>query len=86
MSATPSPAELMDLAVEWAREAGDLVREIRDEAIAETETKSSVADVVTAGDKAAEKLITDAIDARRPTMQSWAKKEPTKKEQAVSVG
>lgn len=66
MSATPSPAELMDLAVEWAREAGDLVREIRDEAIAETETKSSVADVVTAGDKAAEKLITDAIDARRP--------------------
>lgn len=61
-----SPGELRDLAIGWARHAGDLVMEIRDEAIASVDNKSSVADVVTAGDKAAEKWITNAIDVARP--------------------
>lgn len=65
-SSTESANELKDLAVNWARQAGELVLDIRQEAIADVDTKSSVADVVTAGDKAAEKLITDAIDLARP--------------------
>ena len=62
----PTTDELRKLAVNWARQAGELARDMRDSAIADVDTKSSVADVVTAGDKAAEKLITDAIDIARP--------------------
>jgi myo-inositol-1(or 4)-monophosphatase len=65
-SSTASASELGDLAVAWAREAGEMVLDMREDAIADVDTKSSVADVVTAGDKAAEKLITDAIDSARP--------------------
>ncbi len=66
LSPKPSPGQLRDIAVDLAREAGGLITTMRSSAIAEVDTKSSVADVVTAGDKAAEKMITLALASARP--------------------
>ncbi len=62
----PDPAELMAIALRLAAEAGELIEAMRAEAGATSETKSSVTDVVTAADKASEKLIIDGILAQRP--------------------
>ncbi|MBV2357419.1 inositol monophosphatase [Streptomyces sp. J2-1] len=59
-------AELLGLAREAARRAGELLRDGRPADLAVARTKSSPIDVVTEMDIAAEKLITDLISARRP--------------------
>ncbi|MBQ1089785.1 inositol monophosphatase family protein [Streptomyces sp. B93] len=58
--------ELLKLAHEAARRAGELLRDGRPADLAVAATKSSPIDVVTEMDIAAEKLITDLISGRRP--------------------
>ena len=53
------------LAADMVREAGQLAAQMRGEGL-RTETKSSLTDVVTAADRAAERLITDHLTAFRP--------------------
>lgn len=71
----PTPPELRDLAVEIAREAGELVRTRRAELVddtsagglqATTTTKSSAVDPVTVVDQASEAFIVDRINRTRP--------------------
>ena len=62
----PTPAELLDLARAVATEAADLVRGQRREGIEVEQTKASPTDVVTATDRAAERLIRDRLLAARP--------------------
>jgi myo-inositol-1(or 4)-monophosphatase len=65
--APPLPAPpLLDLAVEIAREAGDMLLAKRPDRPEVVETKSSPTDVVTALDRSAERLIRDRIVAVRP--------------------
>jgi myo-inositol-1(or 4)-monophosphatase len=64
--ATPDPVLLRDLAREVAVEAAHLVRERRSAGVAVTETKSSVVDVVTEADRAAEELVRARLLERRP--------------------
>ncbi|MET8944739.1 inositol monophosphatase family protein [Streptomyces sp. NPDC004542] len=64
---TDSPhTDLLGLAREAARRAGELLRDGRPADLAVAATKSSPIDVVTEMDIAAEKLITDVISAQRP--------------------
>ncbi|MFG2607060.1 inositol monophosphatase family protein [Streptomyces sp. NPDC048514] len=58
--------DLLELAQEAARRAGELLRDGRPADLAVARTKSSPVDVVTEMDIAAEKLITDLITAHRP--------------------
>jgi myo-inositol-1(or 4)-monophosphatase len=58
--------ELLDIAVELARGAARLARSTRDEAITDVSTKSTRTDVVTAGDKATERYVVEALHERRP--------------------
>ncbi|MGW3357589.1 inositol monophosphatase family protein [Streptomyces bungoensis] len=58
--------DLLDLAREAARRAGELLRDGRPADLAVARTKSSPIDVVTEMDIAAEKLITDLISGQRP--------------------
>jgi myo-inositol-1(or 4)-monophosphatase len=58
--------ELLDIAVELARGAARLARSARDEAITDVSTKSTRTDVVTAGDKATERYVVEALHERRP--------------------
>ncbi|MFB7493750.1 inositol monophosphatase family protein [Streptomyces sp. NPDC056161] len=62
---TPYP-DLLALALEAARRAGDLLRDGRPADLAVARTKSSPIDVVTEMDIAAEKLITGLIADQRP--------------------
>ncbi len=62
----PLHAELLELAREAARRAGELLRDGRPADLAVAATKSSSVDVVTEMDLAAEKLITALIAERRP--------------------
>ncbi|MFJ8906355.1 inositol monophosphatase family protein [Streptomyces sp. NPDC102351] len=62
----PLHAELLELAREAARRAGELLRDGRPADLAVAATKSSAVDVVTEMDIAAEKLITGLIAERRP--------------------
>jgi myo-inositol-1(or 4)-monophosphatase len=66
VTAHPTPADLLDLAVATAREAAALVTRDRGSAAAAVDVKSSPTDVVTAVDTAAERLITDRLLAARP--------------------
>lgn len=52
---------LRDQAVDIAREAARLVTEIRDAAVADVSTKTTETDVVTSGDRAAERLIRERL-------------------------
>ncbi|CDJ98999.1 Inositol-1-monophosphatase [Microbacterium sp. C448] len=61
-----SDAELLSLAVEIAREAGELARTRRDQGVAIAATKSGLADIVTEADREVEQLIRDRIAAARP--------------------
>jgi myo-inositol-1(or 4)-monophosphatase len=61
----PEPAELLAIAVEVAREAGELLSS-RSGRVAVAATKSSPTDVVTEMDQRAEDLITSRILAARP--------------------
>jgi myo-inositol-1(or 4)-monophosphatase len=62
------PTTLLDLAVETAREAGELIRNRRDAVtrMAVSATKSTPTDVVTESDTAAETLIRERLLAARP--------------------
>src|SRR5690349_24457114 len=60
------PAALLDLAVDTARAAADLVTRGRATAAADVDVKSSPTDVVTAVDKASEKLIVGRLLGARP--------------------
>ncbi|MCL3992037.1 inositol monophosphatase family protein [Streptomyces lavenduligriseus] len=62
----PLHRDLLALAREAARRAGELLRDGRPSDLAVARTKSSNVDVVTEMDIAAEKLITDLISGRRP--------------------
>ncbi|ELP64471.1 inositol monophosphatase family protein [Streptomyces turgidiscabies] len=62
----PLLPELLRLAQEAARRAGELLRDGRPADLAVAATKSSPIDVVTEMDIAAEKLITDVISEERP--------------------
>ncbi|MFD3675583.1 inositol monophosphatase family protein [Streptomyces sp. NPDC058613] len=59
-------AELLDVGLEAARQAGELLRDGRPADLAVAATKSSPIDVVTEMDIAAEKLITGILAGRRP--------------------
>ncbi len=62
----PDPTTLLSLATELARSAGALTLEMRATARLVPDLKSSVSDLVTAADRAAESLIVDGILAQRP--------------------
>jgi myo-inositol-1(or 4)-monophosphatase len=63
---TPSPGELLELAVHVAEKAGRLVAEGRRGVVEVSDTKSSPTDVVTAVDIASEQLIRREIRHARP--------------------
>ncbi|MBP2330906.1 myo-inositol-1(or 4)-monophosphatase [Kibdelosporangium banguiense] len=58
---------LREVAVTVAAEAADLVAATRRTAVQDVSTKSSMTDPVTAGDRAAERLIRDQLAALRPS-------------------
>ncbi|WP_234995657.1 inositol monophosphatase family protein [Streptoalloteichus hindustanus] len=58
--------DLRAVAVRVAAEAAELVRRVRETAVTEVDTKSSETDVVTAGDRAAERLIRARLAELRP--------------------
>ncbi|TQJ31087.1 inositol monophosphatase family protein [Microbacterium sp. SLBN-146] len=62
----PAPSELETLAVEIAREAGELARRRRTEGVAIAATKSALADIVTEADREVEDLIRRRIAEARP--------------------
>ena len=64
--AAPDPAALLALAVDTAREAGDLVARGRASAGEQVGVKSTATDVVTAVDTASERLIVERLLAARP--------------------
>lgn len=59
-------SDLLGLAVEIAREAGDLARRRREEGVRIAATKSALADIVTDADREVEQLIRDRLAAARP--------------------
>ena len=61
-----SDAQLLSLAVEIAREAGELARTRREQGVAIAATKSGLADIVTEADREVERLIRDRIAQARP--------------------
>lgn len=66
VSADVDVAALAELAREAALAAGGLVREQRPDAVSVAGTKSSPTDVVTAMDRASERLLREVITSRRP--------------------
>src|SRR6476469_3902345 len=62
----PLAEELQALAIEIAREAGDLARRRRSEGVAIAATKSAVADIVTEADREVEALIRSRLAEQRP--------------------
>jgi myo-inositol-1(or 4)-monophosphatase len=58
--------DLVDVAVRVAAEAADLARLSRETAIRDVDTKSSETDVVTAGDRASERLVRERLAELRP--------------------
>ena len=60
-------ASLLEMAVELAHQAGTLLLERRAEARLHTEGKKNVNDLVTAADRASERLIVERIRAARPS-------------------
>ncbi|KRA24329.1 inositol monophosphatase [Microbacterium sp. Root61] len=61
-----SPTDLLDLAIEIAREAGELARRRRTEGVAIAATKSALADIVTEADREVEDFIRARLVAERP--------------------
>ncbi len=62
----PTPAELRDLGLSVAREAGELVIRLRRAGVEVAGTKSSPIDIVTEADRASERLVHERILAARP--------------------
>jgi len=65
--AATDSSDLLAIAVPVARRAADLVRELRARGVADVDTKSTATDLVTAADRAAERLIVDLLREARPT-------------------
>jgi myo-inositol-1(or 4)-monophosphatase len=63
---TRDAAELLDLALVTAREAGQLILRLRDEGVEVAGTKSSDIDIVTRADQAAEALVKKRLLGARP--------------------
>ena len=65
---------LSEVAVRIAREAADLARTVRDQAVTDgVDTKSTETDVVTMGDRAVERLVRERLAACRVTLKlRWA--------------
>lgn len=63
--AQPDPTEDAALAARLVREAGELAQRMRAEGL-EADTKTSISDVVTAADHAAERQVVDTLAAERP--------------------
>lgn len=61
-----APEDLLAVAVEIAREAGELARTRRSEGVAIAATKSALADIVTEADREVEQLIRERLAAARP--------------------
>ncbi|WP_405373748.1 MULTISPECIES: inositol monophosphatase family protein [unclassified Microbacterium] len=64
-------AALADLALDIAREAGDLARRRREEGVAVAATKSALADIVTDADREVEALIRARLENDRPEDGFW---------------
>ncbi|MFC4225075.1 inositol monophosphatase family protein [Lysinibacter cavernae] len=62
----PQLSELLSTAVEAAEAAAALIHQMRREGVHVAAAKSSIVDVVTDADRAAEKLIIEKLTARRP--------------------
>jgi myo-inositol-1(or 4)-monophosphatase len=65
-AATPTPTELLALALSVAREAAELVRTRREAPVEVADTKTSLVDVVTEADRASEDLVRSLLVAARP--------------------
>ncbi|MFI7078213.1 inositol monophosphatase family protein [Micromonospora sp. NPDC049903] len=63
---TPQPGQLLEIAIEVAREAAATAYRMRVEGVSVAATKSTATDVVTAADRAVERQIVDALRLRRP--------------------
>jgi myo-inositol-1(or 4)-monophosphatase len=63
------PHDLLAVAVTVARQAADLVHQQRAEGVSGLGTKSTITDLVTAADRAAERLIVDLLREFRPADQ-----------------
>ncbi|MCX4385930.1 inositol monophosphatase [Micromonospora peucetia] len=61
-----APSELLEIAVEVAREAAATAYRMRVEGVSVAATKSTVTDVVTAADRAVERQVIDALRRLRP--------------------
>ncbi|MFG3419168.1 inositol monophosphatase family protein [Micromonospora sp. NPDC049460] len=61
-----APAELLEIAIEVAREAAATAYRMRVEGVSVAATKSTVTDVVTAADRAVERQVVDALRRLRP--------------------
>lgn len=66
MSVTPTPAELLEIAVVVAREAAELAARRRSEGVEVAETKSSAVDVVTHTDREVETFVRGRLAELRP--------------------
>ncbi|MCI4064936.1 inositol monophosphatase [Micromonospora sp. R77] len=62
----PGPQELLEIAIEVAREAAATAYRMRVEGVSVAATKSTATDVVTAADRAVERQVLDALGRRRP--------------------
>ena len=60
------PSELLAVAVDIAGRAAELARTMRNRAVGEVSTKATDTDVVTAADKAVERMVLAELRARRP--------------------
>ncbi|MGW4502662.1 inositol monophosphatase family protein [Micromonospora sp. NPDC004336] len=61
------PAELLEIAIEVARDAAATAYRMRVEGVSVAATKSTVTDVVTAADRAVERQVVDALRRLRPS-------------------
>ncbi|MBY8871175.1 inositol monophosphatase [Micromonospora sp. PLK6-60] len=62
----PSPRELLEIAVNVARDAAATAHRMRAEGVSVAATKSTATDVVTAADRAVERQVLDALGRLRP--------------------
>jgi myo-inositol-1(or 4)-monophosphatase len=62
----PTPRELLEIAVEVARDGAATAHRMRAEGVSVAATKSTVTDVVTAADRAVEQQVLDALRDARP--------------------
>ncbi|MFI1195677.1 inositol monophosphatase family protein [Micromonospora sp. NPDC020750] len=65
-SSTPTPGELLKIAIDVARDAADTAYRMRAEGVFVAATKSTVTDVVTAADRAVERQVLDTLATLRP--------------------